>query len=103
MLIKWVAMFAGPDGTLMKSVDLTTFIPLPTLGSIGGHAVVAFDGANYLVFHEDDNGTGPAPTLDALLVSSAGTIVSGPAVVGVSYDSPNFQGDPQALAFDGTR
>lgn len=98
---RWGGLLVGSDGTIKSSIDLSAAISPATLGL---HSVVAFDGTNYLVVHEEDS-TIPStsPRLDTLLVSTAGTVVSGPNFVGTSYDDSNMAGAAQALAFDGGR
>ena len=96
---KWTATLAGPDGTPTASVDLS---PPTAPYSPGMHAVAAFDGTNYLVVYEAElSSAGMRPNLDAVLVSASGAIISGPNVVGVSADLPNFGGEAQALVFGG--
>jgi hypothetical protein len=102
--LKWVATLVGPDGTVRHSTDLSAAFTPPAQVLIGLHAVVAFDGTNYLVVHEDDNNPlSSGIKLDALLVSPSGTVVAGPNIIGnVSYSS-DLPGDPEAVAFDGSR
>jgi len=101
--VKWIATLIGPDGTVKTSVDLTSATAIPVQTNLGVHAVVAFDGTNYLVVHEDIlYGTTSSPNLLSLLVSRSGSIVSGPNVVGAAFQS-SFPGDQEALGFDGTR
>jgi hypothetical protein len=102
--VKWVATLIGQDGTVKTSVDLTSATGIPVQSNLGIHAVVAFDGTNYLVVHEDIlYGTTSSPNLLSLLVSRSGAIVSGPNIVGAAVQSLFFPGDPEALGFDGTR
>jgi hypothetical protein len=103
--LKWVATLVGPDGTVRHSADLSAVFTPPAQVMIGLHAVVAFDGTNYLVVHEDDNNpvSSGGANLDALLVSPSGTIVAGPNVAGAAYFNSGLPGDPEALAFDGSR
>ena len=101
--LKWVATLIGPDGVVKKSVDLSPSTMLPAQTYIGLHAVVAFDGTNYLVVHEGNYGASSSPNLLALRVSNSGAIVSGPNIVGNAVVNSNFPGDAEALAFDGSR
>lgn len=102
--VKWVATLVGPDGTVKHSTDLSAAFTPPAQVMIGLHAVVAFDGTNYLVVHEDDdNPTVGIANLDALLVSPSGAIVAGPNVAGAASFNSDLPGDPEALAFDGSR
>jgi hypothetical protein len=101
--VKWIATLIGPDGTVKTSVDLTSATDIPVQTNLGTHAVVAFDGTNYLIVHEDIYGTTSSPNLLSLLVSRSGSIVSGPNIVGAAFQSTFFPGDPEALAFDGSR
>jgi hypothetical protein len=100
--VKWIATLIGPDGTVKTSVDLSPATGIPVQSNFGTHAVVAFDGTNYLVIHEDIYGATSSPNLLALLVSRSGSIVSGPNVVGAAFQT-SLPGDQEALGFDGSR
>jgi hypothetical protein len=100
--VKWTATLLGPDGMAKTSVDLSLATAIPVQSSPGTHAVVAFDGTNYLVIYEDIFGASASPNLLALLVSRSGSIVSGPNIVGAAFQSV-FPGDQEALGFDGSR
>jgi hypothetical protein len=98
--VKWIAILIGSDGTVKTSVDLTSAIAPP---SDAMHAVVSFDGTNYLVVHEDVlTGVSGSPNLISLLVSTTGAIVGGPNIVGTVFKN-TFPGDQETLAFDGSR
>jgi len=104
-MVKWVATLLGADGSVKGSVDLSTAVALPVSapGVIGLHSLVAFDGTNYLVVYEGDNSVAASANLEAVLVSKSGAVVSGPTLVGAAYYDYNMPGDPEALAFDGSR
>lgn len=98
-MVKWVATLVGADGSIARSVDLSAAV---TANSAHGlNVVVAYDGVNYLVVYEDDSvGSGK---LDALLLSSSGSIVTGPNIVGAAAASTISAGASEALGFDGSR
>ncbi|GAH35876.1 unnamed protein product, partial [marine sediment metagenome] len=102
--VKWVALLVGPDGALKTSVDISAPV---SPGSVGTASAVAFDGSNFLVVHEEDSAVsvpGEDFNLDAVLISSAGAIVTGPNVIGLSIHDTGAGGPAApALAFDGSR
>ena len=95
----WQASVAQADGTVLATVALEAARPVADPGS-AVRAAVAFDGANYLVVFERDNNfasTGNHPSLMAVRVSPAGTLVGAATQV-----APPGSNSP-SLAFDGAR
>jgi hypothetical protein len=101
--VKWVGTLVAPDGSVLKTFDLSASAILPT--SIDAtDAAVAFDGTNYLVVYQQDDlssVTGQPESLVAVRVSVTGTVLGSGATI-----APGCRSDfcaPPALAFDGSR
>ncbi len=102
---RWVAQRVAADGTLPgarlalepASEVIDVFNPR--------RAAIVFDGLDYLVVHEQDEGpslSGWRHSLVAVRVSTAGELVGAPTVVVPSTDALPAAFEP-ALAFDGVR
>ena len=99
----WQGTLVAADGTVLSSFNITA--PVSTTLSCGGgpFAVAGFDGTNYLVVTENSHcATSQPTTLDAVVISPAGTIVAGPSTVANPADPSGGTGTfYQALGFDG--
>jgi len=101
--VKWVGTLVAPDGSVLKSFDLSAsaILPSPTDAT---EAAVAFDGTNYLVVYQQDDPTsvtGQPQSLVAVRVSATGSVLGTGATI-----APACRSDfcaPPALAFDGSR
>jgi len=101
----WQGTLVAADGTVLSSFNITP--PVSTTLSCGGgpFAVAGFDGTNYLVVSENSHcATSQPTTLDAVVISPAGTIVAGPSTVANPADPSGGTGTfYQALGFDGSQ
>ncbi len=99
----WQGTLVAAEGTVLSSFNITA--PVSTTLSCGGgpFAVAGFDGTNYLVVSENSHcATSQPTTLDAVVISPAGTIVAGPSTVANPADPSGGTGTfYQALGFDG--
>jgi hypothetical protein len=101
-LSNWLAVLAGPDGTVLKTINLTA------PGTGGGaqpyrHAVSGFDGTHYLVIYEDTSQSPSTMPLMSVVLDTTGSIVAGPTMV--ATEDPQYGGidtDGEALGFDGS-
>jgi hypothetical protein len=93
----WVGTLFAPDGTIIKTFDITP--PINPVAATTQLAVAAFDGSNYLVVYVPDLNTGGQPdTLNAVRISPSGTILGPPITVVQAVAA----GSSCALSFDGT-
>jgi hypothetical protein len=99
--VKWVATLVAPDGSVLKTFDLSASVTLqiPTAAT---DAAVAFDGTNYLVVYEQYDPSS-VTGLIAVRVSPSGTVLGSGATVGPGPACNSGPCAPPALAFDGSR
>lgn len=95
--MNWVGTLLAPDGTLIKTFDITPSVsPVAATTQL---AVAAFDGSNYLVVYVPDLNPGGQPdTLAAVRISPSGAILGTPVTVVPAISA----GSSFAIAFDGT-
>ena len=100
--------FVGTIENPYQSTNAIINITAPGPATASGnplYAVAGFDGTYYLVVYESDNSATSQPrSLNAVAITTKGTIVAGPNVLasaGVGTGGVNGP-HPEALAFDGT-
>ena len=97
-LATWVGTLVGPDGTVLRTFDITTSTTVPSPSTVDQSAL-AFDGATYLFVYEQDNNfaaSGLHQSLTGVRISREGVpLDSSLSVAGPGSNTP-------ALAFDGT-
>jgi hypothetical protein len=98
----WMGTLVGPDGTVIKSFNITAATTSPVSGGASTlHAAIAFDGMNYLLVYEDDTSTQGQTVIGSVLISRAGALVTTPAVIVTNAQSGNELSGDEALAFGG--
>jgi hypothetical protein len=96
LTLNWVGTLLAPDGTVIKTFDITS--PINPMAATTEVAVAAYDGSNYLVVYVPNLNAGQQPdTLEAVRISPSGTIL-GPATTVVPALAA---ASSCAIAFDG--
>jgi hypothetical protein len=104
-VMKWVGYIVQPDGTTLRTFDLTA-VGAP-VAATGARAAVGFDGTNYLFVYIQDNDyavTMQYPSIAAESISPAGTVLAGPNTVatgGAFEPSLAFNGANFLLVYQG--